>query len=153
MPLEKPPRMPSRREIQRLAKSLLGGFLEIAVREGQIDPRGKSDVEILKDLQAALLPLRNRKNPILWTTDHTPNLLSLARGYRKSNTIYLACVFYAIWFEHQLNRTCGTSSSTCSYGQTGNSRPLFPRKDQLVLASYGMPGSRQTAPGIVERIS
>lgn len=88
-------------DIERLSKNIIFSFLEHAVREGQIDPKGKSEAELVEALKHYDSMTANRN--LVWATDHTSDILSKARAYRKSGDIWSACLFYATWFEHHFN--------------------------------------------------
>jgi hypothetical protein len=90
---------------KRVARELVAGVLEVAVREGRVDPKGKSERQILNELLGLLEgPLASGTTfKLSFAIDHTTGLLARARNHRKLGEAWLACLFYAIWFEHLLN--------------------------------------------------
>jgi hypothetical protein len=88
---------------ERASRLLFQRVLEEAMREGRIDPTGKSD----KELEAEFLGLLQRAgapdSEFSLILDHTKELLAEARAYRKAGRNELATVLYATWAEHFLN--------------------------------------------------
>lgn len=88
--------------INKLESHLLNGVYKGFIKNGYLDPRGKTESQIAKELYNLINELK--PGNIDFTTDHTDNLLKEARRYKKiGNHCELACLLYATWVEHWLN--------------------------------------------------
>src|ERR1700743_2309292 len=87
--------------MDRLTTKIVNGALAYQIETGGIDPRGKSDQELLKELRSIF---RRAKGPVNLTVDHTSALLKRARDAAKAKEHEQACLFFATWIEHMLNR-------------------------------------------------
>lgn len=83
-----------------LPQSVIALLVQNLINDGDIDPRGKTREQILAE---AANYFRTRVSNLIWIVDHTDDLLSRARAFKKSNDSEVACLFYALWFEHKLN--------------------------------------------------
>jgi hypothetical protein len=72
------------------------------IRQGIIDPKGKTDEELRQEIIAW------GKIGIQLISDHRPDLLRQARLFMKGGEVRLACLLYATWFEHWLNGVVST---------------------------------------------
>ncbi|MGD0038702.1 MAG: hypothetical protein ABSC53_15560 [Bacteroidota bacterium] len=87
-----------------LWRSLIRDFLEGAIRDGKIDPRGKTNEQLKEQIVDFLKIIRSKKRRIIvFQSDFRPSLLKEARRYREANDNELSCTLYAIWIEHWIN--------------------------------------------------
>ena len=91
-------------ELRRIGAELFKGLLAYQIETGAFDARGKSDEEIFQFVANTLRANRGFR----WSIDHTAELLGSARLALKKNKHELACLFYALWLEHYLNRLVRT---------------------------------------------
>lgn len=83
-----------------LVNSLCRQFLE----EGIVDPNGKTDEQVLKELFDHALKW-SKQHPMMMSIDHKVGLLKQARIFTKQKAFEKAFLFYATWFEHWINGT------------------------------------------------
>jgi hypothetical protein len=83
---------------RRLVNSLCKQFLE----EGIVDPDGKTDEQVLRELFDHAVKW-SKQHPMLMSTDHKSSLLKQAREFAKQEDFEEAFLFYATWFEHWIN--------------------------------------------------
>ena len=82
--------------------ALVRGYVENAIRLHVIDPTGKDEVQLQKEVGDFLERLV--KSPqYFWSVDHMGKLLELARRYVRAGEAQIACLMYATWLEHWLN--------------------------------------------------
>lgn len=84
-----------------LTADLMNAMLRTSILNGEIDPRGKTDAELV-----ALFVnwAKNRKSQgFTFTVDHTETFWDLAKKAERQKSLELAALYYAIWAEHQLN--------------------------------------------------
>ncbi|MDN4473576.1 hypothetical protein [Demequina zhanjiangensis] len=77
---------------------------EMHILDGLLDPRGKSDREVLRESHELLL---SAEKPVFEGTDvsvsHENTLIEEARRLAARNKPMLSAVMYATWVEHRLN--------------------------------------------------
>ncbi len=83
------------REIESIIVNLATGF----IRDGFLSHVGKSREQFIAEFRTLTRNLEEL--PIV---DHTEEILEQARAYRKGGNENFACLFYAMWFEHTINR-------------------------------------------------
>ena len=84
-----------------MMKEVAQRFAESLIRDGEIDPRGKTDKEIHREISQFL---STHKLEFLAAIDYTGDILKQARNFARSKQYLFSCIFYAMWFEHWLNR-------------------------------------------------
>lgn len=73
-----------------------------AIRHGYIDPRGKSDQELITSIRDWVKGLpKNFK--VLHSIDHRTDLLALSREYREDEKHESSLLLMAAWTEHWVN--------------------------------------------------
>ncbi|MBI5292944.1 MAG: hypothetical protein HY872_13810, partial [Chloroflexi bacterium] len=87
----------STKELNRLVSQLT----QSAIAQGVIDPRGKTPEQIVKEAYDFYTNPLYEFSPI---TDHTVVILKQARLFKRAGDKELACLFYALWLEHTLNK-------------------------------------------------
>lgn len=100
-----------KKEIMRLAPHITRLVAESLIANGTIDPRGKTDQELQREVFTILS--RSTKGPIVpihIAIDYTEELLREARRFAGGKKREMACLFYATWFEHWLNRIVSTAA-------------------------------------------
>jgi len=86
---------------RRIEKGIVVNIVKSFIDAGAVDPTGKSKTEILKEIRDILAhPYFDEDRAVV---DHTEDILSRARTVRMVGEEYIACLFYALWFEHKLN--------------------------------------------------
>jgi hypothetical protein len=70
--------------------------------DGHIDPTGKTEDEIMREVRIAALKWSNER-PMLMSTDFRSSLLSQARQFKKQKRHQESVLYYATWFEHWIN--------------------------------------------------
>lgn len=98
-----------KKQIMRLAPRVMRVFAENLIAHGTIDPRGKTEQELQREVFAILS--RSTKGPpapLRIALDYTQELLKEARRFADNEEGELACLFYATWFEHWSNRIIST---------------------------------------------
>jgi uncharacterized protein YutE (UPF0331/DUF86 family) len=83
--------------ITRMMARLAQGF----IREGVIDPTGKNDEQLYEEFREAVDKYIRDDFPYI--IDHRSDVLQNARTFKSLKKNDLAILFYALWFEHQLN--------------------------------------------------
>jgi hypothetical protein len=92
-----------------------------AVAQGLIDPRGKSDVELDREVGAYLRRVVRRverSNSFPFAVDYRQGLLAHARRFKQAEELELACLLYATWCEHWANSTIATLAYRRGMNQT-----------------------------------
>jgi HEPN domain-containing protein len=89
------------KETDRLAKQFVGLVVRSLINEGIIDPKDKTGTQLLKEAEDYVSNLKDED--WVFIIDHTGGLLKQARLYYKEDNKELACLFYALYIEHQLN--------------------------------------------------
>lgn len=91
----------SKRDLRK-ARGIIARVFEHAVRTGEVDLTGKSEVEIHAAYTALLDRLANVGEfwPVI---DRTRDLLQLARKFAREGDARVATLFYATWVEHWIN--------------------------------------------------
>ena len=87
-----------------ISKSVLNSFIE----DGIIDPRGKSESEILQELVRIV-----DKSEIVPVVDHTQDWLKKARVAKAAGEPEFSVVCYATWAEHMLNKMLSSLCARC----------------------------------------
>lgn len=85
---------------KKMFRQLVEAVVTSLVTRGLIDAKGKSKVQILSEAQALLDGVE-----LNFITDHRPDLLKHARKAKRCGKYEVASIFYATWFEHQINGT------------------------------------------------
>lgn len=88
---------------RRLVKSVTEAFINEAILNLQIDPRGKNEQEINKEIMTYLKYILNNDIKLEYYTDHRKSILEESRRFQSLEKYEFSCVFYAIWFEHWIN--------------------------------------------------
>lgn len=89
----------TKKELDWITKKLLNGFGESLIRDGFIKIEGKTPDQLHEEIWNILINTKIQNV----ATNHTDNLLKSARSYEGNKNWELACLFYALWFEHWLN--------------------------------------------------
>ena len=93
----------NQREIE-LGELLVRSIAEGLILDGVVDPRGKSDIQLQREVLGHVKRfVDNPRVGLIAAVDHTSTILKQARTYALSNDYELSCLFYATWFEHWLN--------------------------------------------------
>ncbi len=92
------------RIVDEFGEVLTVGFVEQAVEDGRLDPHGKTDAELAKEINRLFHSAHGSAATFRFLIDHRPNLLKEARRYMALEQLELACLMYATWCEHWLNR-------------------------------------------------
>jgi hypothetical protein len=101
-----------KRLLQEFAEKTIPWILEQAIRDGRIDPRGKSEEQVEKEFVDFLGELLEaEEGEVLIVTDYTDSLLREARRSAKRGTFEFACLLYATWVEHWLNQMIVTAAA------------------------------------------
>jgi hypothetical protein len=87
----------------KAAVSLLNELVRSLVASGRISPKGKTADHLELEALEVLGRVRRAGGPIRFRVDYTPAILKHARSFVRSKRPELACVLYAIWFEHRIN--------------------------------------------------
>jgi len=80
---------------------LVSQLTQSAIAQGVIDPRGKTPEQIVKEAYDFYTNPLYEFSPII---DHTVVILKQARLFKRAGDKELACLFYALWLEHTLNK-------------------------------------------------
>jgi len=92
-----------------LAPRVMRLFAESLIAHGTIDPRGKTEQELQREVFAIISrSTMDSPAPLRIAIDYTHELLKEARRFADNEEGELACLFYATWFEHWLNRIIST---------------------------------------------
>ena len=84
----------------KLSEKILKALSKSLYASGVFDDE---DIKDRKSLANAMKRVHDSGGIDGMVTDHTNSLLSVARNYRKSNEFNYARIFYATYFEHQIN--------------------------------------------------
>ena len=136
----------SQRQLQSLYKGMLASF----INAGYIDPTGKSPEEIHQDLCRVADDLPDDFDVVI---DHTPQLLSLARQFRRSSKPELAVLMYATWVEHSLNLILHDLATAASIGEK-YVRSMIRESSARAKATWllGLIGGRPLSPSALARM-
>jgi hypothetical protein len=93
---------PIRREIEQIGREMLASIYEALLGDGQIDPDGKSEEQIMSEVREMALQW-SKQRPMLWSTDFRQNLLNRARSFKRKGNNHEAILYYGTWFEHWIN--------------------------------------------------
>lgn len=113
---------PSTREraslLRKVGRSLVPQIALRLLRDGEIDPTGKTDKEIRDEIADIILSEINRKDIKLTIgIDHTDMLLATARSSLRENKLDISALYYATYFEHRINWLI---SEICQKKKIGN---------------------------------
>ncbi|MEV6282278.1 hypothetical protein [Kribbella sp. NPDC051770] len=108
-----------------LARGVTAMLTESLIRDGVINPTGKTDEEIRQEFarwyidrgEAAIENLH-------WVIDHKNNIVREARRYFSDDYLQLASVMYAMYFEHWLNYLLAWGGSRVGLGEHDVSKML-----------------------------
>lgn len=84
----------------KLSEQLLKGLTKSLYASGVFDDE---DIKDRKSLASAVRRVLDNGGIDGMTIDHTSSLLTVARKYKKNNEFNYARIFYATYFEHQIN--------------------------------------------------
>jgi hypothetical protein len=87
---------------ERAAAAAYNSIARAAIRDGHIDPRGKTDTEIARALHQWVRSWPDDMR-LIAVIDHRRGLLNHARRMRRSGEHRLAVLLFATWVEHWLN--------------------------------------------------
>ena len=90
-------------ELEDPADLLAGLFVEVALRDGHVNPEGKTDREVVAELLRFMGEWIESDQIIGVRPDHQQNLLAEARGCHDRGQYDLAITIYATIVEHWLN--------------------------------------------------
>jgi hypothetical protein len=90
------------KKFKQFERLLINGIYRQFLEEGIVDPHGKSDDQIIKEVLSHMLKW-SKERPMMISTDHRPDLLKQARAFAKQEDFEKAILFYATWFEHWIN--------------------------------------------------
>jgi hypothetical protein len=103
-------------ELRALELEVASSFTEScfrdAIRNGDVVPTGKSDLELKCELLKYTLDRLDSiklSGKVHWVIDHTKNLLEAARHSRQKCEEEIAVLLYATWSEHWLNSVIVTA--------------------------------------------
>ena len=82
------------KEVQLIISDIATGLVKI----GALSAEGKTHEQFMREF----VDYFEKEEPV-FAIDHTEDILKQAREYRKIEKNELACLFYALWFEHSLN--------------------------------------------------
>jgi hypothetical protein len=152
--------------LQELAEGVLPLLLDQAIREGRIDPRGKSEAELNKEFEGYLreqveegkeVVSGQAEGEVLVVFDYKTLLLREARRFATEGANEPACLFYATWLEHWLNQMIVTAA-----GRRGLSREEITQmirdlslraKVSWVFPALSLPRLEQTHQGLAIELS
>jgi len=92
----------SAKEAARFVDKLIYKVSEGLLRQGVIDPKGKTTAEVATEILPYIKKILN-SDQLSWIIDHTKDLLQTARSYYSNEQYELSNLFYALWFEHWIN--------------------------------------------------
>jgi hypothetical protein len=87
---------------RRLKKRLLHELFDSFLAIGALDPAGKTNEQVKKELNALALDFV-QSAPHRFIVDHRAHLLAHARQFVRLEEYDLALLVYATWFEHWIN--------------------------------------------------
>src|ERR1700722_1855988 len=87
---------------QAFGRGLVNSICRQFLEEGIVDPSGKTNEQVLKELFDHALNW-SKQHPMLMSTDYKTSLLKHARTFAKQEAFETAFLFYATWFEHWIN--------------------------------------------------
>ena len=91
-------------ELFELGERIVFATLSTAIDQGEIQAKGKSPVELRKDLLGFLERYRGASNiNIRMVLDHRETIAKEARRLNRNEEFFLSCLLYATWFEHWVN--------------------------------------------------
>ena len=90
------------REIAAFQRKLVRTIYESLIADGFVDPEGKTDEELHRELARAARALTTQEI-IPEVPDLRPTILSEARAYARGTDPEIAILLYATWFEHWIN--------------------------------------------------
>lgn len=88
---------------EQLARQVRLAFAEEAIRSGEVEIDGKTDEEVVLELNDWLLEFTRSEEPFQMQLDHSSNLLDEAERYHQAGDFDLALVLSATQLEHWLN--------------------------------------------------
>ncbi|MDD5505478.1 MAG: hypothetical protein PHR73_01825 [Candidatus Omnitrophica bacterium] len=88
-------------KFRMLMKSIVLAQIEGLIRSGEINPKGKSISNLLREAGEIILKAPNAK--FMSVIDYTEDILREARIFKKKRSYYFSCIFYAAWVEHWIN--------------------------------------------------
>jgi hypothetical protein len=94
----------------RVSEELVRCLLVSYIENGIINVFGKSDQEIFSVLHK-IINSKVKKKEFNFGLDHMPDLLELARSFKKKRRPELSCLFYSTWIEHWINKVIMISCS------------------------------------------
>lgn len=95
----------TRLKLQKLGVLIFEGYYKRFVADGLLDPEGKSGAELKAEFCHQFEKAHKDKSSFYNViTDHTEDLLAAARAHAKRDKCDIACLFYATWLEHWVNR-------------------------------------------------
>ena len=93
----------TKKQAEKLGKRLAEKVLYGAIEGGHISPQGKSDVELKADVLKFLESLQSSNIELVPVVDHRSSILREARSFSKKHDLSISILFYATYFEHNLN--------------------------------------------------
>ncbi len=81
---------------------MLACIYEALLGDGQIDPEGKTEEQIMTEVRKIALKWSNQR-PMKWSADFRQDLLNRARSFKRKRNSHEAILYYATWFEHWIN--------------------------------------------------
>ena len=88
---------------EALTRSIVVAVAENMIRQGIIDPRGKTDAQLRAELLRNLRRFSSETGDLPVVIAYDEGLLAAARGAHRRQDLPLACILYATWLEHRLN--------------------------------------------------
>ncbi len=118
----------TRKRWDKASRRLLQGIYSSLLADGYVDPVGKTDEELHRELAKAAVQLVNQ--PVIpRISDHRQTLLRQARAFAKTGEEEMAILLYGTWFEHWINALL--SKRTRHVGLTETETRLVMRGMQL----------------------
>ncbi len=93
---------PISKEIEQIGRELIAMVYEALLADGQINPDGKTEEQIMAKVREAALKW-SKDRPMMWSTDFRQDLLNRARSFKRRRNNHDAILYYATWFEHWIN--------------------------------------------------
>jgi hypothetical protein len=91
------------KEVLNIGRGFLASVAEEQIANGDLDPNGKSAVQIAIEAGRRMLKNWPLGAELALVMSHQDRLLEHARLHRRQGNSEIACLFYATWFEHWIN--------------------------------------------------
>jgi len=88
--------------MEQIDREMLACIYEALLASGHIDPKGKTEEQIMAEVRESAMRWTKRR-PMMMSTDFRQSLLTRARSLKRSRQDHDAILYYATWFEHWIN--------------------------------------------------